>query len=803
MKKIYFLILTILSSFFLNAQTIISGKIIDATSKEPLPFVNISINNTSKGFISDMDGKFSFKSNQQIQTLKFSYIGYSTKIIEVNDKTNYITIALHQKKIELQEVNVYPTENPAHRIINEAINRKKSNNPNSLYSYEYDIYNKMIFAPEIDTAKFNSITQKDTSDWNLKKYMNKNHLFLTETVSHKYYKNPNKNKQMVLASKTSGFSDPILSMMFTQMQNFSIYDDFINLGDKIYLSPFVDNSHQKYFFLIEDTTYQDNDSVFIISYRPKRNKNFDGLNGLIYINSNNYAIQNFIAEPNIKEGSIGIKIQHQAKYTEGQWFPEQITFKIIFNSIRANNYPVQGSGKSYIYNIKKNTEIKNSIFSNVEIDISKDATKKDSTFWSVYRAETIDEKDLSTYKKMDSVGKANKIDEKIKLMKILTKMKLPLGVVAFDLDKILKFNDYEGFRLGLGISTTDALTKHGDIGVYAAYGLKDQAKKYGGSININLNKAREFKVGVEYANDVNETGEFRFLNDTKFSNHEFLRNYLINRMDKNEIYKFYLSFRALDYLECKIFNKNTYTTYGKDYQYTRDFNQISLLSPENYFSEIGAQFRYAYKEKYLSIGDFYNFNVGTNYPILWLNFAYGNKDILKSDYEYYKADAKLSYKKISKTFGTSYFTVLSGITTNTAPLNLLNNGLGNYSEKFGVIAPVAFQTIRVNEFWSDRYVYLFYTQDFGRLLFKTKFFKPEIALNQNIGFGNIKNPQLHYNTNIKSMQKGYFESGITINNILKNPISGLGIGAFYRYGAYSFDNWKDNLSIKMSLKFNF
>ena len=58
----------------------------------------------------------------------------------------------------------------------------------------------------------------------------------------------------------------------------------------------------KYIFIIEDTLYTEmQDSVFVISYRPKPNTNFDGLEGLLYINSNKWAIQNAIARPDRRD----------------------------------------------------------------------------------------------------------------------------------------------------------------------------------------------------------------------------------------------------------------------------------------------------------------------------------------------------------------------------------------------------------------------------------------------------------------------------------------------------------------------
>jgi hypothetical protein len=51
------------------------------------------------------------------------------------------------------------------------------------------------------------------------------------------------------------------------------------------------------------------------------------------------------------------------------------------------------------------------------------------------------------------------------------------------------------------------------------------------------------------------------------------------------------------------------------------------------------------------------------------------------------------------------------------------------------------------------------------------------------------------------MNKGYFESGIQINNILKLSFQGYGIGIYYRYGPYSLPKLIDNWAFKFNLTF--
>ena len=58
------------------------------------------------------------------------------------------------------------------------------------------------------------------------------------------------------------------------------------------------------------------------------------------------------------------------------------------------------------------------------------------------------------------------------------------------------------------------------------------------------------------------------------------------------------------------------------------------------------------------------------------------------------------------------------------------------------------------------------------------------------------------------MEKGYFESGLIITNIVAKKFFGIarvgvGAGAFYRYGPYAFSDPMENLAIKLTWTYNF
>ncbi len=99
-------------------QQKVTGTITDASTGEPLPGVNILIEGTNQGVITDMSGNFSIEVPGPTSALVFSYVGYTTQRIEVGSQS-IINISLVLDITNLQEVVVVgygTTEKPLLRV---------------------------------------------------------------------------------------------------------------------------------------------------------------------------------------------------------------------------------------------------------------------------------------------------------------------------------------------------------------------------------------------------------------------------------------------------------------------------------------------------------------------------------------------------------------------------------------------------------------------------------------------------------------------------------------------------------------
>ncbi len=86
-------------------RTIIKGSVIDAKTKEPLPFANVLFVNSTTGTTSDYDGRFVLETSKKYLQLEARYLGYQAKIIDVEyGKSQVVFHAMTPNKRTLKEV---------------------------------------------------------------------------------------------------------------------------------------------------------------------------------------------------------------------------------------------------------------------------------------------------------------------------------------------------------------------------------------------------------------------------------------------------------------------------------------------------------------------------------------------------------------------------------------------------------------------------------------------------------------------------------------------------------------------------
>ena len=85
----------------------------------------------------------------------------------------------------------------------------------------------------------------------------------------------------------------------------------------------------------------------------------------------------------------------------------------------------------------------------------------------------------------------------------------------FDLRYLVKYNQYEGFRTGIGGVTNSNVSDVIRFEGYTVYGFIDDAFKYSFGTGVRLAKKTNTWLNVNYTDDLQETGSSNFLTDQR------------------------------------------------------------------------------------------------------------------------------------------------------------------------------------------------------------------------------------------------------------------------------------------------
>jgi len=132
------------ANFVFAQNTVITGKVTDANSGDPVPFANVIFVGTQQGGTTDFEGNYKIQSSEPIDSIQASYVGYKTKIKPITrGQTQIVNFQLEEDVISLEEVIFIAGENPAFEILRNVVDNKENNDKKSLEAYEYETYTKI------------------------------------------------------------------------------------------------------------------------------------------------------------------------------------------------------------------------------------------------------------------------------------------------------------------------------------------------------------------------------------------------------------------------------------------------------------------------------------------------------------------------------------------------------------------------------------------------------------------------------------------------------------------------------------
>lgn len=819
MKYLAFLFL--FCSFCVQAQFRVTGIIKDESTKKPLPFATIE-SSSGRIIIADVTGRFEFISSSPGEKIVVTYINFYGKEFTI-DKTSHFLVLL-QSKTKLSEKELNQKHKNAELFLNKVYQSIELNNPKkALSTFQYKGYNKIVVTAhpdsikgKIDTIKKSRKIKIDSTDFKFQKLIRKQHLFVTEKVS-LFQFSDDKFKETVLGSQMSGFKSPIYEVIGFNLQSSSVYEPRYELLETKYVNPISKSGLRDYDFELLDTISLTNRQTILVYFKNKKRINVKGLEGLLFIDYENYAIAKAIMRV---QSIIDITAVHEFEYLPNEkiWFPNTYELKIIKGK---NEDPIKILGgtiefegeyedlvtkrekvtsdysylqsKTFYYDREINSPFTISRNS-VAIEINEDAAKKDTTFWIKNRKDRFTKRDRNTFAVKDSLAFFKGINAKLFFGRKIINGYVPIGFFDFDLRYLMSYNNYEGFRFGLGGVTNERFSKKFKFDGYVAYGLKDHELKYhfGGSARIG-----DFSntwIGLSYTDDVQEIGSTKFnidkrvfkiydprpINVSTFYHHQTWKGSVeTNFLPKTE------SIWQLNHSKISpLFNYAFFDGQELYSHYTMTTASVSIQW--NPFSD----YMHTPSGK---------FEIEKRYPKFTFQFTQSLPDFLDNDFQFGKVDTRVEYEKQFINGQKSTVLIQAGYAHGDVPLtHLYNNSPNNLDrevllQRLTVAGKNSFETMRFNEFFSSQYVMLHFKHGFKRVeLFKKV--KPSLVLVSRMAWGNMKKPEQHVGLNYKTINEGYFESGIELNQIF----SGLGLAGFYRYGPNQLSRFEDNIAIKLT-----
>ena len=371
----------------------------------------------------------------------------------------------------------------------------------------------------------------------------------------------------------------------------------------------------------------------------------------------------------------------------------------------------------------------------------------------------------------------------------------PTKYLNFDLRYLIKYNQYEGIRTGIGGVTNEDFSKKYRINSYVVYGFRDHRFKYSIGGGFRLVEKNNTWLNFAYTDDLQETGSTKFLTDKRFF--QFFEPRLLNI---DLFHKHITKSIALEHqLAPKLLTETEVAVSKVDptYSYSFNVNGNTFESFDISTAKIALQWNpfdvvyQAKTEKSKQIKD--------GYPKFTIQYTKSFRDVLNGDFSFSKLDFRTIYKIGNNNDAFSEITVVSGLASGDTPLTHLYHAYPNnitketILQRFSVAGLNSFETMYFNEFFSDKFA-TFQLKHFIKPFNISTRYKPQLVLITRFAIGDMKNQERHQNITFGSLKKGYTESGFEINKLL----FGFGLSFTYRYGGYHLPEFSDNVAFKFT-----
>ncbi|HXB10709.1 MAG TPA: DUF5686 family protein, partial [Bacteroidia bacterium] len=674
-------------------KTVITGKVYDAQTRQPMPFVNLQLRNTTVGTTTDIDGNYKLETETRSDSLQVSYIGYNTlsKAIK-NHQAQNMDFFLESQSTTLNEVVIHPGENPAWKIMRKVVEHKDANDPGNLDAYQYQSYNKVEFdmnnIPKSYENKkilkpikfvFNYV---DSSNVQEKPYLP---IFITEAVSDYFYRSsPKTRMEEIKATKVSGFKNESISQFMGDMyQNVDIYNNTFLFFGQEFNSPITNAWKIFYKFFLIDSVALNGHWCYQIQFKPKHKQEF-AFSGNMWIADTTFALERLEmtmpSDVNINFVQTFTVIQEFTQVEKKNWMLSKDKLVIDF-ALGKKAIGIYGK-KTTLYSdfvINKPKDPKfYSLTNNLKVDDS--AGEHSNSYWDSARLEPLSKQEKNIYKMIDTIQSLPIYDFVLKGATLLITSYTTFG--NFDIGPIANFFSYntvEGPRVRFGGRTSDKFSKWYELSGYAAYGFQDEKMKYHIGFKTFITRKPWQQLLFHYTDDYQILGS----TDNLFGSDNILTS-LFSRAPLRNLTRIQEAMFTYDRdiftgLEIKlsVFDRVFSPLQNAQYLF---YDQNGDIDSKASIHNPGFQFyvNFSYNDKWVE-STMSRVDVGTHFPTLQLEYTAGFKGIFGGDYQYHKLIVGLSEVLHFNPFGDTHYIITAGKIWGVVPYPLMELHPGNES----------------------------------------------------------------------------------------------------------------------------
>jgi hypothetical protein len=712
-------------------ETIVKGKVVDANSGDPLPFVNVVFIGTAIGATTDFDGNYIIKTNTPGDTVVASYVGYISRKKQIQKgQTQTVNFTLQEDVTSLAEVVVKSGENPAWEILRQVVKNKTRNDKRQYNAYEYDTYTKI----EIDVDNMSDKMRKKKVMKKITQVLDSVDriagedgkpilpLFISESVSKFYYReDPTLKYEHILKSKMTGVGIDdgtfVTQLVGTSFQEYNFYQNWLNILGKEFVSPIADGWRLYYDYDLMDSVYVGDDFCYRLDVYPKSAQEL-AFTGTIWITKEDYALKQVDATIS-KEANLNfiekIKIQQELSEINQQgWLP--VKNRVLIDISEISNRSAGMLAKFYTSNknfvINKPREVK---FYQKPIVMAEDARLYEAEeYWDTLRHEPLSSTEKSVYKMIDTLTNMPVVRTYTDIIKTAVNGYFDAGKIYIGpYNALIAVNNIEGLRLMAGLKTTIDFSNKWILRGQFGYGFNDERFKYLGRVDHIFSRKHWTIASIRIRSDIGRVGidedaiadSYLLAASQRWGN--FRRGYYFDEGRFNiqrELFKGFTGRVAARYMTFR-------PTFP--FEYKSDPEGMNTAVASNFeTAEVTLEARYARDEVFLQ-DDNERVSMGTTKsPIFTLRYTRGLEGVAGSDFDYTKV--KLSVNKRIKwgPLGYSYFNLAGEYIFDPVPYPLLSPHLGNQSFFY---TTVTYNLMDYGEFVSDRYLSLNYQHHFEGL----------------------------------------------------------------------------------------